>query len=147
MAITPGVDTWATVAEADAYLTNLVGASNWFALPISNTTPGTASKEAYLVSAFYWLSGVYGLAEDAAAPDLLKRAQAIAAQWLIENQEDYKAHDAIIASGVTEFSWSQWTEKLATSVRPPRSVSSILVQLGIGGSNQAVQLYGEDYSE
>ncbi len=145
MAITPGVDTWATVDEADDILSQQIGSEDWFALPVK-TEQGGPSKEAYLVTAYRWLSGVYGIGSDGAAPDDLKLAQSLAGEWLLTYNDDYRDREALIASGVEEFDWSQWSEKLRSGVKPPRQITDILMSLGFGGLNQAVQLYGEDYN-
>lgn len=145
MAITPGDNTWATVSEADAILSQQVGSADWFALPTAeDPAEGGESKEAYLVTAYRWLKGTYGLAASASASDALKEAQSLAANWLITYREDYQERESLIASGVEEFKWSRWEEKLG-SVSPPRFIVDILIGLGVGGSNQAVQLYGDDY--
>lgn len=144
MPLTPGTDTWATVAEADALLALRVGTQAWFALDEAPTAPGDESKDTYLGTAYQWLKGMYGLAATAAAPDALKEAQILAANWLIGNKIEYEKRETLTASGVEDFSWSQWSEKLG-DVEVPRFISDLMINLGIGGGNGSVQLYGEDY--
>ncbi len=146
MAITPGINTWATVDEADTILSQQIGSTDWFSLPVK-TEKGGDSQEAFLVTSYRWLSGIYGIGATASAPDQLKLAQILAAQWLISYSADYNDREALIASGVESFDWSQWSEELRSGVNPPRFIVDIMIGLGAGGSNQAIQLYGEDYSE
>jgi hypothetical protein len=146
MALVVGTNSWATVAEADAILENVIGSGNWFALP-ANAAPGSASRETYLVSAFYWLSGAYGIPASVSGSDVLKRAQALAAQWMIAEWDGYRKREGLIAGGVEEFEWSRWRERLRTTVEVPRFIADLLIEIGAGGSNVAVQLYGEDYIE
>lgn len=146
MAITPGTDTWVTLEEAEALLSRRVGTSEWFALNDEAVSPGEESKETYLTTAYQWLSGMYGLGADASAPDDLKAAQSLFANWLISNRKDYEARESLSAAGVQEFDWSRWGEKIG-EVGIPRFVSDLILNLGIGSANAAVQLYGEDYQE
>lgn len=146
MAITPGADTWATVAEADTLLEKRIGTTAWFALDPTPATPGAESKETYLTTAYQWLGGMYGIGADAAAPDNLKAAQILMANWLITNRKDYEARESLSAAGVEEFDWSRWGEKIG-EVGIPRFISDLILSLGIGSANDAVQLYGEDYQE
>lgn len=144
MALIPGTDTWATVSDADALLALRVGTQQWFALPEVSPAPGDDSKEAYLGTAYQWLKGMYGLAASASAPAALKEAQILAANWMIDNRAEYEKRETLSASGVEDFSWSQWSETLG-GVEVPRFISDLMISLGIGGSNQAPQLYGDDY--
>lgn len=144
MALTLGVNSWVTVAQADAFLGDRIGTAPWFALEETATEPGEESKETYLTTAYQWLSGAYGIGADAAAPQSLQDAQTLAANWLIGNREDYEKRESLVASGVEEFEWSRWNEKLG-DVAVPRFISDLMIGLGIGGANAAVQLYGDDY--
>lgn len=147
MAFAVGTNSWASVEEADALLGDRIGTGAWFALDESPASPGDESKQGYLIIAFDWLSGAYGIAASDGAADALKKAQSLAAFWLIGNREEYEKRQSLIAGGVEEFKWSRWEETLADSTEIPSFISDIMIGLGVGGSNQVVQLYGDDYED
>lgn len=145
MAIVVGVNSWVTIAEADAYLTSKAGAENWFALADA-AGPGEDSKETFLVSAYYWLlydSG-FGLTPEN-TDDYVKKAQIEAALFLLSYRVDYENRAAKIAGGVERFKNSKWEEDLGI-VSKPSSVLDPLEKGGYSAVNDFAQLCGEDYT-
>lgn len=131
MAIIIGTNSWATVAEADAYLTNKVGTSSWFALAETPTSPGDPSKESYLIMSYEYLLSNCGYSIPADSTDEnVKKAQIEFAYYLLNNQEAFDERSEIIASGVKEFKASKWSEKYADNlngeVMLPRVVQNYL---------------------
>lgn len=110
MAIVVGQDTWATVVEADAYLTNKVGATNWFELSEAGI-PGEESKESFLVSAFRWLLGSPEfLLSPSMTGDAIKNGQIEAAAFLMENYKTMAARAGALYSGVVQADYSKRKE-------------------------------------
>lgn len=146
MALTVGVNSWASVAEADAYLETKAGSEMWFYLDDAPATPGADSKETFLVSAFFWLfdDKSFGLSA-ALTDDKIKRAQIEAALFLMTYRTEFENRQAMIASGVSSFRNSKWSENLG-SVNKPQNILDILASAGFSFQNGVVQLLPEDYS-
>lgn len=111
MSLVVGTNSYASVAEADAYLSDRIGSSAWFALPESSVTPGAETKEAYLVSAYNWLIGSPILDVPATGDDPnLKAGQIESALYLLENYDTMKIRRAIQAQGVSAYTLSKKSE-------------------------------------
>ena len=113
MALVIGTDSWATVAEADTYLTNRIHADDWFALNTSPAVPGELAKESLLISAFRWLLYHPQLSLSAGSTDAnVLSAQIEGALYLMNHYQEMDDRSAAIATGVTSFSLSKRTEDL-----------------------------------
>lgn len=125
MAIIVGESTWATVAEADEYLTLKIGTQEWFNLREA-ATKGLASKETYLATAFQEILSAEGFTVlDSDTSDNLKSAQIELAFYLLENYAAYTADKRDAAHGVTSKKVSKWSESYANgnySALPPNVV-------------------------
>lgn len=143
MALVVGTNSWASVAEADALLTDRIDAETWFALADVGAAPGERSKEALLVSAFHWLSGSPQLSISSSVTDAnVKNAQIEAAWFLQEYYEEMKDRRAALATGVETLRMSRRTERL--NIRNLGIPGYILGMLGsYQVSNTTVTLRGE----
>ena len=113
MSLVIGTNSWATRAEADAYLTDRIGATDWFTLEDTPVNPGEDSKDSYLISAYQWLIGAPQLTISAASTDAnVKKAQIEAALFLIEHYLELNERRAAISTGVTRFKYSKREEDL-----------------------------------
>jgi len=106
MAVTPGTNSWVTIAESDAYLVQKIGAGAWAGL-------ADADKEPYLVTAFraLYYNKNYTIPITSTA-DAVKAAQ-IETAWfyyLYYTAVDKRA--MLYSSGVREFQISKFMEKL-----------------------------------
>ena len=112
MALIVGQNSWATIAEADTYLTYRINAEAWFELSAS-ADPGVVSKTSFLVTAFYWLLNAPQLSLSAnLTDDLLINAQIEAAFFLLEHGGELNARRATMFTGVESFKLSKRSEKL-----------------------------------
>jgi len=137
MAVTVGVDTWVTVAEADAYFARRVGATAWAAL-------SSADKEALLVTAFNWLlyDSALALSEGSDHP-AIRHAQMEAAWFLLNYREDYERRQALRASGVVSMGTRVWSETLS-EVKKPANVFAALSKAGVAaGGGVFVDIPGD----
>lgn len=143
MALVVGQNSWVTISEADDYLTDSVNAFSWFDIP-SSLGPGVLSKESLLVTAYYWLTndGRFDLPASS-TNDLVKYAQIELAWWIFQHSVEFLKREALITSGVKEFEYSKWREKLGKQELPPRIVGSLS---SFKCSNNVVTLGGPDYS-
>lgn len=143
MALTVGVNSWCTVAEANAYLENKFDTREWFT-SIQDTKPkGMESKETLLVSAFYWL---YNSPDLNLSPTLtsqkVKNAQAEAAWYLYNHFEELDARRAEIYSGLTEFELSKRREELEIkNIKIPDFIIGMLPEYMV--ENYIVELRGQ----
>lgn len=113
MALVVGDNSWVTLAEAEVYFSERIGAGPWEALP------DDATKEKYLISAFRWIYYDPAFTAPAAADDDgVKFGQCEAALFLITHADEYAKRDALIASGVESFTFSKWSETLGEVVKP-----------------------------
>jgi len=114
MSLAVGTNSWASVAEGDAYLTDRIDAEAWFALSDSSATPGERTKATLLVSAYFWLSGSPQLSiPSSSSAANVKNAQIEAAWFLQEYYEDLKDRRAALASGMSILRISRRTEHLS----------------------------------
>lgn len=112
MALIVGQNSWVTVIEADAYLTDRINAENWFILA-AIAAAGVVSKSSLLISAYFWLLNApqLELSSDL-TDDNIKNAQIEAAFFLLEHYTALNARRAAMSTGVEEFRLSQKREKL-----------------------------------
>lgn len=126
MAVTVGVDSWVTAAEADSYFARRAGGAAWAAV-------SAADKESLIVTAFYWLlyDDAYSLTEASSNP-AIKHAQLEAVWFLLNYREDYERRQALSAAGVSSMSSRVWSETL-TGVKKPDAVAGALAKAGVSG--------------
>lgn len=126
MAVTVGVNSWVTLAQADEYFATRLGSSSWFALPPTGIN-GADSKEALLVTAFNWIlyDGKYSVSESTDSANV-RMAQLEAAIFLLEYREEYESRAANIAGGVQSISASKWSETLGEVTMPARVAAALL---------------------
>lgn len=113
MAIVVGTNSWLTLAEAESYFSTRINSTAWSGLP------DNATKEKYLISAFNWIYYDPAFtAPSTADDDAVKYGQCEGALFLITYGDEYYKRDALIASGVTSFDYSKWSEDLGEIVKP-----------------------------
>lgn len=133
MAVTVGINSWVTPAQVDAHFASRLGSSPWYDLPDA-ASEGADTKEAFIVTAFYWLlfDAEYNLSADADNENI-RHAQFEAIYFLLNYREEYEAREAARAGGVTSMSASKWSESL-DAVRKPASVRGALARAGVASS-------------
>jgi len=113
MALVVGENSWATVAEADAYLTDRVGTQEWFTLDEASANPGDPSKETYLIMAFNYLLTKNGYCLDKTLTDEnVKKAQIEFAFYFVDNFTTYEDDNNSLTRGAKSFNLSKWREQL-----------------------------------
>lgn len=120
-----GTNSWCTLSEAESYFATRIGSSAWSAL--SSDT----EKEKYLISAYNWIrydSAFSVTGDETLAP--IKYGQCEGALFLASFYDEYMKREALIASGVTEFTYSKWSETLGET-RKPESVTRFFQSLGL----------------
>ncbi len=135
-------NSWASITEADSYLSDKIDTSEWFGL--SNTgSPGTVYKGSLLISAFYWLIGAPELSLTATLTDTnVKNAQIEAAWYLYEHYPELNERRAAIYSGLTSFKLSKRTENFEIkNIQIPAFIMGILKDYG--AKNTTALLLGE----
>lgn len=144
MAVQVGINSWITIAEADAYLTDRIDAVEWFTLADTGAA-GSNNKTSYIVSAFYWLyaSELFVIPKSNSDQDV-KDAQAEVCLFLLKYSSDYERRQALISSGVKDFTRSKWSETL-NEVSVPVNIRGMLHAYDF--SNAIVQMYPEDYED
>lgn len=113
MALTVGTNSWVTLAEAETYFSERIDSTPWSSLA------DNATKEKYLISAYRWI--IYDpmfSVPSTSSSDAVKFGQCEAAIFLISYSKEYDKRQALIASGVKEFVYSRWEEKLGEAVKP-----------------------------
>lgn len=112
MALVVGTDSWVTLAEAETYFSGRVKTTAWDALT-------DQVKEDYLRTAFRWiLYDPQYSAPKSADDDAVKNGQCEAALFLINYYDEFTKREALIASGVTSFTYSKWSEDLSEAQKP-----------------------------
>ena len=126
MVLVVGQNSWASVSEADTYLTDRIYAETWFDLD-SSGEPGVVTKESLLVSSFNWLLGNSSFSlSSALTDDNVKKAQIEGGLFLLNHYVELDERRAAKASGVTEFKMSQKMEKLEGDITVPSIISDLL---------------------
>lgn len=117
MALVVGSNSWATIAEADAYLTNRIGASNWFNLSDEPSSPGEESKETFLIMAYNILlyKGGYALSSTSTGTSVIY-AQSEMAFQLYVNYKSFMDRAELQNAGLSSFKLSQWEEDYASNM-------------------------------
>lgn len=111
MALIVGTNTWATVAEADGYLTLNMSAEEWFALPVTSS-PGKTSRESVMVTAFNEIASSSLVSVDKSSTDInVKNAQCEMALFLVKYYDEVYGRRAAIASGLSSFDYSERSEQ------------------------------------
>ena len=112
MALIVGQNSWVTVVEADAYLSDRINAEDWFGLNELGVS-GEVSRLSLLMSAYYWLlnASQLELSSDL-TDDNVKNAQIEAAFFLLEHYTALNQRRAAMSTGVEEFRLSTKREKL-----------------------------------
>lgn len=109
----PGTNSWATLAEANAYFADKWGAAATWA-GLTNT-----QKSQLLITAYHWLMSMseYSLSP-ADTSDQIKRAQFEAAWYLYNYSANMEKRRALYAQGVRSFKVSEFSESLAEAELP-----------------------------
>ena len=94
MALTVGTNSWVTVAEADTYLGDRVGVSQYW--------DAIAEKAAALVTAYRWLVGSGEFAFPTTVTQIMKDAQCEYALFMIQHQPDIDLRLGLQEQGVIE---------------------------------------------
>ncbi|MCK4815127.1 hypothetical protein KA005_05095 [bacterium] len=142
MAIVVGTNSYVTIAEADAYLNERIGASIWFALP-DDASEGADSKTVYLASAYNWLlsSPTLDLPETS-TDDAIKNAQIESAFYLLEHYNALNARRSAQAQGVVSMrlskKWEEYADRDVSEI--PNFISGGLSAYMTG--NNVVELLG-----
>jgi len=122
MALTVGVDTWVTLAEANAYF-----AAKWNATEWTDGTIIDADKEKLLKNAFNWIRQQSGFSIAATeTAEIVKQAQCEAAWYIYKYWDSHEKHAAQDAQGVESFKIMNFSEKLK-GVQFPPSISDMLL--------------------
>ena len=117
--ITVGVNSWATVSEADTYFLTSYGRDAW-------GTFTTATKESLLITAFNLITQSAELAVPAGSTEaIVKQAQYELSWYIYGNWTTHEEREALYAQGVREFDISKFGEKLEAP-RLPSRVTSML---------------------
>lgn len=150
MALVVGTNSWVSVAEADTYLADTPGATDWFDLVDEvGLKKGEESKASYLILSFRTLTthtDLIGLSPSI-TDDNVKYAQIEFALYLLRYREDLEQRGLLIDSGVKEFDVGEWREiffERGGSV--PSRVLSLLNDYSRYG-NASIQLKPENYVE
>lgn len=133
MALVVGTNSWCTISEADTHLTDRLGAANWFLLSDSGD-PGTESKTSLLITSFYLLfNNVLFDIAISSSDENVKHAQIEFALFLLENRIDYFKRMQMQASGIEQFTRSEWSEKLK-EIGIPVNILGMLTEYGVGNT-------------
>lgn len=124
--LTVGTNTWITLTEADNYQNEQFGRDAWPTYPVE-------IRKKLLINAYNWIKrdGNYSIST---VTQKLKDAQAELAWWVYSNLSTWQKHETLIASGVTEFKISKFSENLS-SMGLPKTVQDLLEDYlsGLGG--------------
>lgn len=124
--VTVGVNSWVTVAEADAYLDAKYGASAWAGL-------SAADKAALLITACNWLRRQTGFTIPITSTDPnVKAAQCEAAWFWYLHGEEWDKRAALYAEGVRSFTVMSWSEDLAAPAVPV-PIQNLLIDYATAG--------------
>lgn len=137
MAVTKGVNTWTTVAEADLYFAYRISASSWFSLTESGQQ-GTKSKESLLVTAFYYLKNKYNIPADT-NNDYVRIAQCELALFFCDYYEHYMQASLLQAEGTYSLSAGKASQSFRKELELPEFV---LVPLKTYLSENSTEIIG-----
>jgi hypothetical protein len=124
-ALTVGVNSWVTLAEADDYKSEEFDSGSWTTL--TNTQKGQA-----LITSFRWITRRTNISP-AATADHIKYAQIELADYVADYHTEHLKRRALYAQGVRNFKISKWSEKLEASDLPENVKDLLEDELGLGG--------------
>lgn len=108
-----GVNSWLTIAQADAYFEAKYGAAAWATLSLLVRTQ-------LLITACRWLRQQASLSIALSdTSQVVKDAQCEAAWFLYSYQASYEKRRALYSSGVKSFRVLDWSESLGEVTFPP----------------------------
>lgn len=130
MAISVGVNSWVTIAEADSYLENKIGTGSWYDLSDTPENPGDSSKESFLVTAYLFLINKPGLVLTSDSTDTnVKYAQIEFAYYLSNNYATFIADSDTLSKGLSSMTLSKWSESYSQSYYSNFSLPTIVAIL------------------
>jgi len=133
--MTVGVDSWASLAEANTYFSSKWGASDWALLTI-------LQREQLLVSAYMWIKSLPGVSIADSSTDIrVKRAQMETAWYLYKYSEEHNKHAAMSAQGVKSFTVLDFSETLSGNVQFPLSILGTLDDFLTNLGGKKITLY------
>lgn len=143
MGLVVGVNSYATVVEADEYLNDKIEAEEWFSLSDIGA-PGAPSKSSYLVTAYKWLLSSPTLDLPKVSNEKnIKDAQIESAFYLLEHYTALNARRAAQAQGLKSFrlskKWEEFVERDISEI--PSFILGSLTSFIT--SNCVVQLRGQ----
>lgn len=103
-------NSWVTIAEANDYLENKIGASAWAGL-------ANADKTNYLISAFRYIRQRYNIPKTSTL-EIVKEAQIETAWWMYTFWVDYEKRRNLYSAGVKKFTVSKFSEELQKAESP-----------------------------
>jgi hypothetical protein len=121
------VDTnsWVSVAEADAYLDELMGADAWDVLDVD-------IKEKCLISAYRWINRLTNYVISVAT-NKVKYAQILLAWYIYNYYDTHTKHEALNAQGIKDFRVSKFSETLSGKTDLPQDVKDLLEDYDLYG--------------
>ena len=111
-------NSWVTLAEANSYLLEKIGADDW-------ATAANALKEQCLISAFRWINRLTNYSISVVTNNV-KYAQIELAWYLYNYYDTHAKHEALNAQGVKEFRISKFHEALRGKTELPDTVKDLL---------------------
>lgn len=110
--ITVGVNSWVTIAEADAYFEVRYGASAWAGLAVAN-------KCVLLRHAYAWIQqqSMFSIPPGATS-EIVKQAQYETAWYIYNYFANHEKRRALYTQGVRDFEISKFSEKLEMPAFP-----------------------------
>jgi hypothetical protein len=120
--LTPGVNTWATLAEANEYF------SSWYGRPSTVwATLADSDKTALLITAYNDINSLSNIDIPADSTDSrVFEAQYRYAWWYYDNGDDSQKRGGLIDQGVTEFKTLDFMEKYGKAEEMPSKISDLL---------------------
>lgn len=138
MSLVVGTNSWVTVAEADTYFTLHIDGAKWTALT-------TDDKNKYLVTAYRWIFNNPGINVSATnSTQKVKDGQCQASLFLINYYDEYTKRDALIASGVKDFTYGKRREALS-EIKMPSFLLAYFDDYITAGGVSVFTLTPEDY--
>lgn len=104
----PGVNTWITLVEADAYFEEIYNREAWAAL-------AQAEREKLLITSYRWIGREPTLSVPASSTaDIVKEAQAELSWYILNYGSDHEKREALQDQGVDRFEVSKFREEFNT---------------------------------
>ena len=149
MSLIVGTNSWVSVAQADAYLTDVPEATDWFNLVEDPIEAGGEAKTSYLILSFRTLvthPDLNGLSAST-TDEKVNDAQIELALYLLRYREDFEQRSMLMSSGVQEFDMGEWSEKFKDSGGSLSTSILSLLSTYVTYGNVSVQLRPENYVE